>query len=105
MDCCLKKKKESVVILVYVKAGAGKNEIIGSFDGRLKVKIAAPPVEGKANKGLLVFLSKVLHIPVSDVLIIAGKRGKRKSVEIRGLKEEEIKRYLEGKGAKNIDHH
>lgn len=105
MDCYLKKKKESVVILVYVKAGAGKNEIIGSFDGRLKVKIAAPPVEGKANKGLLVFLSKVLHVPVSDVLIIAGKRSKRKSVEIRGLEEEEIKRYLEGRSAKNIDHH
>jgi len=91
--------------LVYVKAGAKRNEISGFFDGRLKVKITAPPVEGKANRELLVFLSKLLHVPVSNMRIISGERGRRKSVEIRGLRREEVKKYLEGKGAEDIGYH
>jgi hypothetical protein len=100
MNCNLKKKKESVVISVYVKAGAKKNEILGFFDGRLKVKIAAPPVGGKANKELIAFLSKRFHIPASNILITSGKKSKIKLVKIQSLNKEKIGRYL-GKDAKN----
>lgn len=104
MNCNLKKKKESVVISVYVKVGAKKNEISGFFDGRLKVKIAAPPVEGKANKELIAFLSKRFYIPTSDILIISGKKSKIKLVKIQSLSKEKIGRYL-GKDAKNTGYY
>ncbi len=102
MNCNLKKKKE--IISVYVKAGAKKNEILGFSDGKLNVKITAPPVEGKANKELIAFLSKRFHIPASDILIISGKRSKIKLVKIQSLSKEDIGRSL-GKDAKDASHY
>lgn len=75
-------------LALKVTPGAKKNEILGWEDdypqvGRvLKVKIAAPPVEGKANKEIVLFLSKALGIPKSAVEVVHGTSGRIKLVEI-----------------------
>lgn len=75
-------------LALKVTPGARKNEILGWEDdypqvGRvLKVKIAAPPVEGKANKEIVHFLSKALGIPKSAVEVVHGTSGRIKLVEI-----------------------
>lgn len=75
-------------LALKVTPGARKNEILGWEDdypqvGRvLKVKIAAPPVEGKANKEIVLFLSKALGIPKSAVEVVHGTSGRIKLVEI-----------------------
>ena len=75
-------------LALKVTPGARKNEILGWEDdypqvGRvLKVKIAAPPVEGKANKEIVIFLSKALGIPKSAVEVVHGTSGRIKLVEI-----------------------
>ncbi len=75
-------------LALKVTPGAKKNEILGWEDdypqvGRvLKVKIAAPPVEGKANKEIVLFLAKALGIPKSAVEVVHGTSGRIKLVEI-----------------------
>lgn len=75
-------------LALKVTPGARKNEILGWEDdypqvGRvLKLKIAAPPVEGKANKEIVLFLAKALSIPRSAVEVVHGTSGRIKLVEI-----------------------
>ena len=61
---------------------AKKNEIVGLVDGVLKVKIQAPPVDGKANKELIRFLSKEWKVSKSQITIVQGKKGKVKLLEV-----------------------
>ena len=75
-------------LALKVTPGARNNEILGWEDdypqvGRvLKVKIAAPPVEGKANKEIIAFLSKTLKVTKSAVEVVHGTSGRIKLVEI-----------------------
>lgn len=75
-------------LALKVTPGAKKNEILGWEEdypqvGRvLKVKIAAPPVEGKANKEIVQFLAKALGVPKSAVEVVHGTSGRIKLVEI-----------------------
>lgn len=75
-------------LALKVTPGAKKNEILGWEDdypqvGRvLKVKIAAPPVEGKANKEIVLFLAKTLGVTKSAIEVVHGTSGRIKLVEI-----------------------
>ena len=75
-------------LALKVTPGAKKNEILGWEDdypqvGRvLKVKIAAPPVEGKANKEIVIFLAKALGVTKSSIEVVHGTSGRIKLVEI-----------------------
>mgnify|MGYP003308744335 FL=1 len=75
-------------LALKVTPGARKNEILGWEDdypqvGRvLKVKIAAPPVEGKANKEIVLFLAKALGVTKSSIEVVHGTSGRIKLVEI-----------------------
>ena len=75
-------------LALKVTPGAKKNEILGWEDdypqvGRvLKLKIAAPPVEGKANKEIVLFLSKALKVSKSSIEVVHGTSGRIKLVEI-----------------------
>ena len=75
-------------LALKVTPGAKKNEILGWEDdypqvGRvLKIKIAAPPVEGKANKEIVLFLAKTLGVTKSSIEVVHGTSGRIKLVEI-----------------------
>ncbi|KUH32181.1 hypothetical protein APY94_10740 [Thermococcus celericrescens] len=89
----LKDTKDGTLLLVYVQPKAKKNEIEGidGWRGRLKVKIKAPPVEGKANKELVKFLSKILGAEVS---ILRGETGREKDLLVRGVDSGEVLKKL-----------
>ena len=67
---------------VYVQPGAKKTEISGMHDGKIKIRVCAPPVEGAANEVLVKFLSKQLKISKSGIKIISGEKSRHKIVEI-----------------------
>ncbi len=69
---------------------ASKNEIQGIHGDALKVRLQAPPVEGKANQALIRFLSEALDISRSQLSIAAGETGRNKSVLITGLSKTEL---------------
>ncbi|HEY78874.1 MAG TPA: YggU family protein [Dehalococcoidia bacterium] len=86
----------TVRIPVRVQPGAVRNEVVGFADGVLQVRIAAPPVKGKANRELVAFLSHVLRVSKSRVAILRGHTAKNKIVAVNDLSQEEIGRRLSG---------
>jgi uncharacterized protein (TIGR00251 family) len=77
-------------LLIRVTPNASRNEITGFHDGVLQVKIAAPPVGGKANKELTDFLSRALGVKKSDISIIKGQTSRNKAISIEGMSREDI---------------
>lgn len=75
---------ERIILSLYIQPGAKRSEISGLHDGALKIRIAAPPLEGQANAKLLDFLKKAFDVPSSQVIIKQGSSGRRKVVEIHG---------------------
>ncbi len=74
-----------VIIAVKVVPRARRSEVAGPEGAWLKVRIAAPPVEGAANEALVAFLAGVLGLRTRDVSVQAGERSRLKRVRIQGL--------------------
>ncbi len=66
----------------------------GTHGDALKIRLAAPPVEGAANRELIDFLARRLGVPKSAVRIVKGERGRDKLIEVAGVSEEEVKARL-----------
>ena len=77
-------------IKVRVVPRSSRNRIIGVEDGIFKIKLKAPPVDGKANKALIEFLARRLGLAKGSVEIISGERSRQKSVRIHGLSLKEV---------------
>lgn len=69
-------------LCIKVKPNSRMDEIIREADGSVKVKIKAQPVEGKANKYLIEYLSKVLNLPKSKIVLLKGETNSFKTLEI-----------------------
>lgn len=80
---------------IKVVPRASRNEIVGWLGARLKVKIAAPPEDGRANAALEAFLAERLGVPKRDVRIAAGHGSSSKTVEVEGLAQPELDARLE----------
>lgn len=80
-------------LTVHVQAGARQDEVVGWVDDELKVKIAAPPRQGRANRALIDFLADRLGVAKSSIRIIRGQTMKMKQLEIP-LRPEQIKQKL-----------
>ncbi len=70
---------------VQVVPRASRSRIVGPHDGRLKIQLAAPPVDGAANEALVELLAETLELPRSAVSVLRGATGKRKTLRIAGL--------------------
>jgi len=73
------------VIAVWATPGASRNEVVGVADGCLRVRLAAPAREGKANDALAGLLARVLGVGRKDVTLVAGASARRKLVRVRGI--------------------
>ncbi len=71
-----------LVLDVHIQPRASKDEIVGYHGDRLKIRITAPPVDGKANAHLLAYLAGVFKVPKRDVVLISGETGREKRVRI-----------------------
>jgi uncharacterized protein len=69
-------------IRFYIRPGAAESRVEGVYKDRIKVRINAPPEKGKANKELIKFISKILLIPKSRILITSGKTSNYKEIQI-----------------------
>ena len=88
-------KPGGVSIRVRVKPRAHRNEIEGlGPDGSLVVRLTAPPVDNKANAGLIAFLAKALRLPQSAITITAGERARQKVIFLAGLSREAAQKLI-----------
>jgi hypothetical protein len=77
-----------------VAPSSSRNEIADVTDDAVRIKVTAPPVEGKANRALAAFLGKTFKIPKSRVKIVKGEAGRQKKVLLAGLEKEEVIKIL-----------
>lgn len=92
----LRETDDGILIPVQVVPRASRTGIDGEVEGALRVRLAAPPVEGAANRELIEFLSKRLRLPKRDLTLVTGERSKRKAVRVRALSRQEILERLQG---------
>jgi uncharacterized protein (TIGR00251 family) len=79
---------------VYVQPRASRTQIAGMHDGRLKIRLAAPPVDGAANAELVSFIAMRLGIAKSQVRVVAGQTSRRKVIEVDGVSQTAVEAAL-----------
>ncbi len=90
MEQVVRRVGDAVTLTVKVVPRANQNDIVGVEGQALKIRLKAPPVEGKANEALVRFLAESLGVPRSFVEIVAGHSSRQKVVRIRGTSAERV---------------
>lgn len=73
-----------VEVAIYVQPNSSKTQVIGKHNGQLKIKIKAPPLDGKANTEVIEFFSKLLKIPKKRIHLLKGEKSREKKILIEG---------------------
>ena len=73
------------LLRITLKPGADRDDVLGMHAGRIKVSVKAPPFEGKANKALCIFISRILGIRKKQVWIKRGLHSRNKDVVVSGV--------------------
>jgi uncharacterized protein (TIGR00251 family) len=76
---------KGVTLRLHIQPGAKKTEVIGLHGEALKIRLAAPPVDGKANACLIGFLADRLGVAKASVSLVSGESSRAKRVRIDGL--------------------
>ena len=79
-----------ITLTLHIQPGAKKTEFAGLHGDALKIRLAAPPVDGKANEALIKFVADVLDLPKSAVNLKSGQTSRRKVLEVLGANSETV---------------
>ncbi|WP_205229667.1 DUF167 domain-containing protein [Azospira oryzae] len=83
-----------LLLSLHIQPGAKKTEVCGLHGDALKIRLAAPPVDGKANAALLAFVADRLDLPKSAVSLKSGQTSRRKVVEVAEPPADAVQRLL-----------
>lgn len=83
----IKEEKDGISIKISVMPNSSKTFLVGLVEGMLKIKLNAPPLEGRANKETIEFFSKLIGIPKTSISILRGDKSKLKTLLIKGDKD------------------
>ena len=89
-----KKPEASCTLKVRVQPKASRNQVDGFEDGTLRLRVTAPPTEGKANAGVIALMAKTLGVSKSRLEIVRGHGSRDKVVAIDTLSEQEVHRRI-----------
>lgn len=84
----------NLLLSLHVQPRSRRNELGGLHGDTLKMRITAPPVDGKANKAVIALLAKLLKIPKSAIQIRSGLQSRSKKILLTGLDEDYVRRLL-----------
>ena len=87
-------KKRAARLAVSVQSGASTEGVVGFDDDILRVRVKAPPIEGRANAALSKLLAGILGVPPSNIAIVRGARTRRKLLTVEGLSQDQLSRRL-----------
>lgn len=88
-------KDGGVIFAVRVQPRASRSGVVGELDGALKIRLAAPPVDGEANQELIRFLAKLFDVSRGQVFIATGQTSKNKLIRVEGISAEEAGKILQ----------
>lgn len=86
--------KGGVRIHFFIQPKASRNEVIGPHNNEIKIKLSAPPVDGKANEELIDYLSDIFSVPKRQIILVKGETNRHKTVDIIGVPPEQVKELL-----------
>lgn len=84
----------AITLKIHLLPRASRDEICGLHGDALKIKVTAPPVEGKANMALQRFIAKKLNLAASQIEIMAGQRSREKILRISGISRAAVEKAL-----------
>lgn len=87
--------KTGVMLSVHACPRAAQDQVQGLHGDAVKIRLRAPPADGKANEALIAFLSQILDVPARDLVIVAGHSARRKRVAIAGVTAEAVQAKLD----------
>jgi len=90
----LKETPDGIVLEVFLQPNASKNEVVGEFNGRLKIKVQSPPVEGAANAALVEFVKSQLGIRKNQIELIRGEKSRKKDLLLKEVSMEVVRNIL-----------
>jgi uncharacterized protein (TIGR00251 family) len=79
---------------IRLQPRGGRDQVMGERDGAVLIRISAPPVDGKANAGLIAFVAKTLGVPKGSVAIVRGETSRNKVIRVDGLAPEDVRAVL-----------
>ena len=85
------REKVRALLKLRIVPNARRNEVVGEHGDALKLKVAAPAVEGKANEALLEYVAELLNVPRRSLALSAGEKSRDKSIFVQGLVIEEVR--------------
>lgn len=88
---------DHVRVDVHVVPRASRSAIVGIHDGRIKVSLDAPPVDGEANACLVAFFAKALKRPKREVVLVRGETSRQKTLALYGVSEADLRALVERK--------
>jgi uncharacterized protein (TIGR00251 family) len=91
----VQESSNGVTFTVKIHPRAKKNAITGEFGDTLKLSLAAPPIDGKANEACIEFFAKLLKVPRSSVTIASGQSNRKKVIRVVGISAAEIRKSIE----------
>jgi uncharacterized protein (TIGR00251 family) len=100
MSFRVEEREGAVRFAVRAQPRASRSEVVGEHGDALRVRLAAPPVEGEANAELVRCLAKWLGVPRGAIRLVVGATGRNKVVEIEGVDAAAVRRALEDQGGK-----
>lgn len=74
----------AIVLTLHVQPGAKRSEVAGVHGDALKIRLAAPPIEGRANEALLRFVAEQFAVPLRNVELMRGAQSRHKMVKVTG---------------------
>ena len=84
----------SLLLHLHVQPRSAANALAGLQGDALKLRLTTPPVDGKANKAVIAYLSKFFHLPKSAFSIKSGQQSRTKTVAIKGADEQQVRSVL-----------
>lgn len=94
MSDWLRVGKGHITLTLHIQPGAKKTEVAGEYGDTLKIRLAAPPVDGKANAALIGYVAERMGVPKSKVTLKSGQTARRKVLEVTDAPADAERRLL-----------
>lgn len=91
----LRSDGDGVILNLHIQPGAKKTEIVGLYGDALKIRLAAPPVDGKANAALVAFIAAKVGAGRTAVEVISGQTSRAKRVRVAGIAPTDVLKALD----------
>jgi uncharacterized protein (TIGR00251 family) len=85
---------DTIVLRLHVQPGAGRSAVTGRYGDAVKVKVAAPPEGGRANKAVVDFVASLLGVKVDQVELTSGQSSRTKRVKVSGVVVDDVRRVV-----------